>query len=110
MALQQATEKSHLADSSLRVGGNTMAWLKCCPRCNGDLYENQDMYGGYIACVQCGCYLSEGEEVVLKYSSPIQIGRETEKVPLRYLAAASARHVGKPTGRLSDSSEPADDS
>jgi hypothetical protein len=78
MSLQQAAEKSHLADSDLRVGGHTMVWLKCCPRCNGDLWENQDIYGRYLNCVQCGYYLSEGEEIVLKYSSPVQIGRGTE--------------------------------
>jgi len=31
-----------------------MFWLKCCPRCEGDLYEDKDTYGRYIACLQCG--------------------------------------------------------
>ncbi len=31
-----------------------MFWLKCCPRCEGDLYEENDTYGRYIACLQCG--------------------------------------------------------
>ena len=31
-----------------------MFWLKCCPRCEGDLYEDKDTYGRYLACLQCG--------------------------------------------------------
>ena len=31
-----------------------MFWLKCCPRCEGDLYEDSDTYGRYITCLQCG--------------------------------------------------------
>ena len=46
-----------------------MFWLKSCPRCRGDLHEGLDFYGPYIACLQCGHYLGEAEEVVLKYLS-----------------------------------------
>ena len=35
--------------------------LKGCRRCCGDLYANEDMYGRYVACLQCGHYLSELE-------------------------------------------------
>jgi len=31
-----------------------MLWLKCCPRCGGDLYLERDVYGAYVACLQCG--------------------------------------------------------
>jgi hypothetical protein len=31
-----------------------MIQLKGCPRCRGDLYLNQDMYGKYLNCLQCG--------------------------------------------------------
>jgi DNA-directed RNA polymerase subunit M/transcription elongation factor TFIIS len=31
-----------------------MIKLKGCPRCQGDLYLNQDMYGKYLNCLQCG--------------------------------------------------------
>jgi hypothetical protein len=45
-----------------------MFWLKSCPKCDtGDLYDGQDQYGRYIACLQCGHYLTEVEEVVLRY-------------------------------------------
>ncbi|MBI4282699.1 MAG: hypothetical protein HY672_04360 [Chloroflexi bacterium] len=65
-----------------------MTWLKCCPRCNGDLYENKDPYGRYVACIQCGYYLSEMDEVVLRYSSQTNTREGAEKVPA---AAGSAR-------------------
>ncbi len=29
-------------------------WLKRCPRCGGDLLLEQDAYGKYMACLQCG--------------------------------------------------------
>jgi len=44
-----------------------MFWLKCCPRCDGDVYQSTDRYGEYLACLQCGRYLTEAEEVVLRY-------------------------------------------
>ncbi len=31
-----------------------MYWLKLCPRCNGDLFEDRDQYGSFITCMQCG--------------------------------------------------------
>jgi hypothetical protein len=40
-----------------------MFWLKMCPRCRGDLYDSKDGYGRYVACLQCGSYLGELEEV-----------------------------------------------
>lgn len=46
-----------------------MFWLKCCPRCGGDLYLNKDIWGRYLACVQCGHHLGEAEDVALKHSS-----------------------------------------
>lgn len=47
-----------------------MFWFKCCPKCNkGDLYQGKDRYGNYIACLQCGYYLTEAEEVVLRDTS-----------------------------------------
>lgn len=45
-----------------------MIYLKGCPRCTGDLYESSDTFGSYMACLQCGCYFSDAEEVVLLYS------------------------------------------
>ena len=31
-----------------------MFWLKSCPRCSGDLYQDDDQYGCYVSCLQCG--------------------------------------------------------
>ena len=35
-----------------------MIKLRACPKCRGDLYLNQDMYGKYLNCLQCG-YLKD---------------------------------------------------
>ncbi len=40
-------------------------WLKECPRCGGDLHEEWDLYGRFIACLQCGYILSESQETRL---------------------------------------------
>ena len=44
-----------------------MFWLKGCPRCRGDLFRERDHYGWYVFCLQCGHYLSEVEEAILRY-------------------------------------------
>jgi DNA-directed RNA polymerase subunit M/transcription elongation factor TFIIS len=45
-----------------------MFWFKSCPKCNtGDLYSDEDRFGKYVACLQCGHSLSVAEEVVLRY-------------------------------------------
>ena len=43
-----------------------MFWLKSCPRCNGDLYENHDIHGTYVACLQCSHYLTMEDEGILR--------------------------------------------
>ena len=35
-----------------------MYWLKSCPKCQGDLCLDQDHYGAFQTCLQCG-YLRE---------------------------------------------------
>jgi len=40
-------------------------WLKACPRCLGDLEEDEDRFGLYISCVQCGHILRAEEEAAL---------------------------------------------
>jgi hypothetical protein len=39
-------------------GGSKMIKFKGCPKCRGELYLNQDMYGKYYNCMQCG-YLKD---------------------------------------------------
>ena len=29
-------------------------YLKACPRCSGDIQLNDDQYGRYMECLQCG--------------------------------------------------------
>jgi hypothetical protein len=29
-------------------------WFKYCPKCSGDVYRDKDLYGPFIACIQCG--------------------------------------------------------
>lgn len=43
----------------------TMLWFKRCPKCEGDLYLDRDMYGPFVACLQCGYYLSDAQMKVL---------------------------------------------
>lgn len=31
-----------------------MLLFKSCPRCNGDMHTNRDMYGEYKECLNCG--------------------------------------------------------
>jgi DNA-directed RNA polymerase subunit M/transcription elongation factor TFIIS len=38
-----------------------MYWLRACPRCQGDLHAEEDQYGAYVACIQCG-YIPTSEE------------------------------------------------
>ena len=38
--------------------------FKACPRCNGDLHVNSDMYGRYVECLQCGYLVEYSEELV----------------------------------------------
>ncbi len=51
-----------------------MFWFKACPKCHGDLYMETDVYGSYIACLQCSRYMTNDEEVQLDLSIP-ELGR-----------------------------------
>ena len=48
-----------------------MFWLKCCPKCEGDLYEEKDTYGKYVACMQCGRVINPLVETRTKANSVI---------------------------------------
>jgi hypothetical protein len=60
-----------------------MFWQKSCPRCKGDLYQDSDLYGRYVACFQCGHYLSLAEEVALLYPSPQELLRHSMETATR---------------------------
>jgi len=55
-----------------------MILLKSCPRCGGDLHYNRDMLGQYFACIQCGYYLTEEEEIELQDPARIPTGPRRE--------------------------------
>jgi transcription initiation factor TFIIIB Brf1 subunit/transcription initiation factor TFIIB len=40
-----------------------MLWLKACPRCGGDIYEDREGTVRYASCLQCGHVLTEQQEV-----------------------------------------------
>ena len=74
-----------------------MFWLKSCPKCGGNLYEDRDQYGAFISCVQCGHYLTQAEEVLLRYMNrPSSSGprSKTEKIKEAKEARASRETVG----------------
>ena len=56
-----------------------MFWFKTCPKCHGDLTSDKDIYGRYVACIQCGHYLSPAEES--------RLGAVTDRAELRPLVA-----------------------
>ena len=43
-----------------------MIKFKVCPRCNGDLYLNEDIFGKYLNCLQCG-YMKDEEAPAVIY-------------------------------------------
>ena len=51
-----------------------MIKFKVCPRCHGDLYLNEDTFGKYLNCLQCG-YMKDAE-------TPALTKKETEKKPV----------------------------
>lgn len=50
-----------------------MFWLKACPRCRGDLHEEGDIYGVYVACIQCGYVLSPEQEGMLRAVGSLEL-------------------------------------
>ena len=56
-----------------------MIKFKVCPRCHGDLYLNEDVFGKYVNCLQCG-YMKDAE-------APALTKKETD----RKLAATAGR-------------------
>ena len=45
-------------------------WLKRCRRCGGDLFLEQDAYGTYVSCLQCGAVAGELVEPVRARPAP----------------------------------------
>jgi hypothetical protein len=49
-----------------------MVWLKACPRCKGDLFLDEDNYGKFQSCLQCG-YMRDLSHASRKFLSPTPI-------------------------------------
>lgn len=70
-----------------------MMWLKGCPRCKGDLFEeagiSPEVYGArFVNCLQCGYSLSPEEEAQLARSKQQQLSSTAQR---RFLASAAVR-------------------
>ena len=61
--------------------------FKSCPRCHGDLYRDSDIYGTYIACLQCGHYFTQVEEAKVGLSPDTLERRKMAPVELERVAA-----------------------
>ncbi|MBM3943061.1 MAG: hypothetical protein FJ316_09090 [SAR202 cluster bacterium] len=80
-----------------------MFWFKGCPRCSGDVYEDQDQYGPFITCVQCGF----SKDIMEKLDSPAQISVEPVAAPVvpkveggkRRRLSHGGRHLTRSYGR-----------
>jgi hypothetical protein len=58
--------------------GSQMFWFKRCPRCSGDLYEETDLYGKFITCMQCGF----SKDVSEKLADPSSISVDPTPAPV----------------------------
>ena len=70
-----------------------MLWFKRCPRCiEGDIREGTDIRGSYVACLQCGHHLTDGEKAALLGSClrgvMIRPKRGSTRVPAAVKAAS----------------------
>ncbi len=63
-----------------------MLWLKTCARCKGDLYEDNDDYGRFISCLQCGHELNNREVTLLWTTTQGKIGEPSDKKTAALLA------------------------
>ena len=86
-----------------------MLKLKACPRCEGDLHINRDMYGPYRQCLQCGYMrdipqtnrlLKSLELADFNKSTPPQL-EEEEGGLNRYRSAEVKATIGASKTRLS---------
>ncbi len=49
-----------------------MIKFKVCPRCSGDLYLNEDMFGKYLNCLQCGYIKDEQAPAVIETKTRVK--------------------------------------
>ncbi len=60
--------------------------LRGCPKCHGDLFLGEDIYGKYLNCVQCGRYFAVAEKTArdegLEVAAPAAGPPEEVSLPL----------------------------
>jgi hypothetical protein len=66
-------------------------WLKRCPKCAGDLRQEVDTFGLYIACMQCGYTLTYAQEAALMTSGTLPQPMVREEQP-QVAGPLPARH------------------
>ena len=54
-----------------------MIEFKGCPKCQGDLYLSEDIFGKYFSCMQCG-YLKDLDKPQLEPSPEVNAVLNTE--------------------------------
>ncbi len=64
-----------------------MMWLKGCPRCRGDLFEEiavaPELYGTHmVSCLQCGYALTADQERQLPRTRPEAVAASAMRRPL----------------------------
>ncbi|MCL5265374.1 MAG: hypothetical protein M1343_09340 [Chloroflexi bacterium] len=67
-----------------------MIWLKACPRCGGDLFEERDWYTRNIKCFQCGRTLTEAQARQLRMKTAIHPAHE-EAAPEKQIQRGTKR-------------------
>ena len=88
-----------------------MSWLKTCPKCDGDIFENKDTYGSFMSCLQCGHYLTVAEEAYIQLKARVVFARDRlnqldsltpELVMVKQYISEAAKHLGKKRLRLDE--------
>ena len=65
-----------------------MFWFKLCPRGSGDLFQDQDLYGSFITCMQCGF----SKDVPTSYDGSLVISADPVPVPVMPQSNGTKRH------------------
>lgn len=79
-----------------------MFWFKQCPRCTGDLFVEEDQYGSFVTCIQCGLSkdVSDPETVLVDVNQgPVPVVPQADDGVVRRLS-----HGGRHTYRAYNSS------
>ena len=52
--------------------------LKSCPRCQGDMYAERDVYGRFAHCLQCGHYMQVRDENAIDHEKLLKAVRKAK--------------------------------